>query len=94
MPDLRTLTALAFERWGRAPQLDMVAEECAELIAALNRCKRGRVGREVVAEEAADVYITLEFVRLWLGDESVDAAIARKLERLGKKLNANNPSAE
>lgn len=94
MTALKRLTSLAYHRWGRSPQLDMVAEECAELIAALNRAKRGREhGREDVAEEAADVYITLETVRLWLGDEAVDDAIERKLARLESKLNLDNPEA-
>ena len=83
---LRLAGARAVAKWGQASQLEMVQEECAELIAALNRVKRGRVDRAAVAEEAADVYITLEAVRCWLGDAAVDEAIERKLARLAERL--------
>lgn len=91
---LRSLTAEAFARWGQEAQLDMLAEECSELAAARNRFKRGRATVAEFAEEVADVYITLEFARLTLGDDAVDSAIDRKLERLMRKLELNDPAAE
>jgi NTP pyrophosphatase (non-canonical NTP hydrolase) len=83
---LRAAAARAVAKWGQASQLEMVTEECAELIAELNRAKRGRASDAAVAEEAADVYIALEYIRCALGSPAVAAAIEAKLTRLEERL--------
>ena len=46
--------------WGRDAQLDMVSEECGELLSVLNKVRRGRASRADLASEIADVKIMLE----------------------------------
>jgi NTP pyrophosphatase (non-canonical NTP hydrolase) len=48
------------ERYGKEKQLDMVAEECSELIQAVMKNKRGRDNRANVLEEIADVELMIE----------------------------------
>lgn len=48
------------KKWGIPAQLDMVVEECAELIDAIQKLKRKRVTIEKVMEETIDVQIMLE----------------------------------
>ena len=75
----------ALAAYGWEAQAGMVAEECAELIASLSQYRRGRVGLAAVAEEAADVAITLASVEAHLGARYA-AAIAQKLARARKRL--------
>ena len=82
----RRLCRLALGKWGAELQFGMIQEECAELIAAINRYNRGRSTVERFIEEAADVEIVLENIRLLFGDEVVDAAVSKKLDRLERRL--------
>lgn len=87
----------ALESWGARAQLLMVAEEAAELGAALHRYMRGRPGsEEALLEEAADVAILLDQLPVVLGPgtaEAVqkirDAKVRRLAIRLG--LGAGGP---
>jgi hypothetical protein len=45
----------ALKLWGTESQLDMVVEECAELINAIQKYRRHRAHRLQIAEEIADV---------------------------------------
>lgn len=54
------VAAEAVAHWGAATQLRQVQEECAELIAAINRDARGRPdGRYNLIEEAGQVFLML-----------------------------------
>jgi len=77
--------AEALQRWGLKSQLGLLAEECGELIAMINRWQRGRTGEDSVAIEAADVEIMLGQLRLIMGSQ-IDAAKRLKLARLEKRL--------
>lgn len=92
---LDKLCAQALDKWGDASQLDMCAEECAELIVAIQHLRRGRPGAtEAVFEEAADAYITIMQVRL-LDPVAFAANLAEKLDRLEKLLDeAQNAAAK
>ncbi len=76
----------ALALWGRELQLDMVVEECGELIAALGRYNRGRTDCNPVAEEIADVLITVEQARLIIGRDLVDEIKKQKLKRLKERV--------
>jgi len=96
----------AIEAWGIGPQLLMVVEEMAELAKAILKLARSHEGKEAqaimsVMEEAADVEIMLEQLRLILLhvsgterpmradlqlDMGVDSIKAQKLERLAVRL--------
>ena len=88
MIPLKTLYLAALSKWGYSSQIDMAVEEAAELIQALHHHRRGRCTNEVVASEIADMTIMCGQLRLIFGAEEVDAAIAAKLERLGRRLKA------
>lgn len=80
----------AINAWGTGSQLDMLVEECAELIVAVKQHRRGRVGVEAVAEEIADVQIMTEAVSLLVGAKKVADIKQSKLDRLRERL--KNPS--
>lgn len=58
----------AIDTYGKDAQLDMVIEECSELIKAICKYKRNNVNEYFVEvlEEAADVRIMLEQIQLLL----------------------------
>lgn len=72
-------------KFGVRAQMQMVTEECAELIVAINHNLRGRVGWAKVAEECADVEIMLGQMRVLMGD-NIDEMKRAKLERLTYRL--------
>lgn len=84
---------LALHRWGIHAQLDMVQEECGELVATINRGRRGRVSATDIIDESADVLITAAQAGLALGRAEVGfsltdlcEAIERKTKRLRERL--------
>lgn len=76
----------ALRRYGFKEQARMLQEECGELVAAVSRWRRGRMGAfPALLEEIADVEILIDQMRLVYGAE-IDAARARKLVRLRERL--------
>ena len=72
--------------WGRGSQMDMLVEECAELIQALQKFNH-RHGESInVIEELADVEIMCEQMRLIFSPEKIDTVKELKLARLEGKL--------
>lgn len=78
----------AIKNWGITAQMDMMIEECSELIGAIEKFRRGRVGVEEVVTEIADVEIMAEQMRLVFGFDYVVEEKARKLQRLQERLDA------
>lgn len=79
----------AISEYGEHDQLLMLAEECAELAAAVHHAVRGRDGaRDEVIGELADVFITSMQARMVLGITADDVAevVARKLTRLEARM--------
>lgn len=72
--------------YGFDTQAAMVSEECAELINALCKYKRGRVTDSDVITEIADVMIMCEQMAYYFGQDLVEAEKERKLQRLKEKL--------
>jgi predicted RNA-binding protein with PIN domain len=73
--------------YGEESQIDMMIEECSEIIKAL--CKYKRYGEtsgimDMVREEAADTKIMLRQMEIIFG--SVDEFVDNKIERLKKSL--------
>ncbi len=86
VPRLTRLASAALFKWGQQAQMGIAQEECAELIAAINRQKRGRADNRVVALEVADVLIALESVKLVVGPELVNQALEQKALRLAERV--------
>jgi NTP pyrophosphatase (non-canonical NTP hydrolase) len=85
--ETRDVAARAVASWGARPQLRQVQEECAELIAAINRDARGRPGaRENLIEEAGQVGAMLEQMRIILGADVFDASVRAATEQLAARL--------
>ena len=64
MTDIKLLTRKALVQWGTDSQLNMVIEECAELIDAIQKYKRGRTKIDSVIEEGVDVELCIEQLKL------------------------------
>ena len=64
--NIEVLARRAQAKWGTASQLDMVVEECAELIDAIQKSKRERKNWEDVLSEAVDVEIMIEQIKVIL----------------------------
>lgn len=87
----REILARAINTYGKSAQLDMVVEEMAELTKAISKLRRAgsdaetRAAMENIAEEAADVQIMLDQLRMMFG--IITAPIEEeKLIRLAGRL--------
>ena len=85
-PFERTTCVLAVEKFGTDSQMNMAIEECSELIDALCKFRRKRVGSIDVITEIADVQIMCEQLAYMFGDEKVSDERKRKIERLQKRM--------
>ena len=61
--------ALAIALWGKTSQMNMLTEECAELIVAINHERRGRTSMNSVIEEIVDVEMMIEEVKTMVDSE-------------------------
>lgn len=78
----------AIDTFGIGSQIDMAVEECSELINALEKYRRGRVGVQEVVTEIADVQIMCAQLEcMFAGDSKiVDAERMRKMDRLRGRI--------
>lgn len=73
--------------YGFTSQADMLCEESAEFIVALNKLRRGSPDAyENIKEEVADVLIVARQLRYLLGYESIDKIIEDKLSRQMRRI--------
>jgi len=87
MTDDIDLMQEALRKWGIQSQLDMVIEECAELIDAIQKWRRHRVNNWQVLEEAVDVELCLGQLKIILdAPEVFEQKRKEKLERLRIRL--------
>ena len=84
----------AIRIFGIADQTGMLSEECGELLSAINKFKRGRIEREEVAQEIADVIIMCLQMADYFGYYDVKDAISNKLSRLEERMNKTNKRVE
>ena len=76
----------SIKKWGESSQVNMAYEEMGELISALNKFSRGRVGIDEVITEIADVQIMVEQLSVMFGISAVSSEKERKLRRLNDRL--------
>ena len=77
----------ALKAYGDSSQLEQLVEESAELIVAIKHYKRGRVLPEKVIEEAVDVELMLEQLKIIYPETALRAKTRQeRLERLAKLL--------
>ena len=72
----------AIAKWGEDAQVNMLNEECGELIAAVAQFKRGRTSHHDVMTELADVSIMVEQLATLMSYEDFEREKDRKLIRL------------
>lgn len=84
--DREALYRATLDKWGEAAQLDQTVEECAELIAALKHYRRGKISKDQVIDELADVSLMIGQLRWMFGDADVDQAIETKIAKLERLL--------
>lgn len=73
--------------YGFTSQADMLCEESAEFMVALNKLRRGKPeAYDAIKEEVADVLIMARQLRFLLGYEEIDSIISEKLDRQMKRI--------
>ena len=78
----------AIDKWGRQSQIDMMIEECAELIKALCKLKRRHHPSDTaslindICEETADVQLMVNQMKIVFGAAEVKDWYNVKVERL------------
>ena len=77
---------VVLETWGIGNQVFMVMEETGEMLNALAKANRGRVTKEEVITELADVSIMMEQMAVHFGYEEFKSEKERKLNRLKERL--------
>ena len=81
----------AIKTYGQDAQWRQVQEECAELIAAVNRYKRGRISMAELVGEIVDVRIMFEQAMIIVGDPTlIENMFLEKLARLKERLDAED----
>lgn len=70
----------AIQLWSVEKQIDMVIEECAELIVSINHYRRNRVTYKEVLEECVDVEMMLDQLKNIIGHEDIYKEIHTKKE--------------
>ncbi len=78
----REIYAKTISKWGEDAQYDQMIEECAELIATLKHFARGKVGRDAVVDELADVFLMVGQLTYMFGEEQLDEAVEKKIAKL------------
>jgi len=84
------LVLKAIEKFGQSAQIDMVIEECSELITALQHYKRSKpdISRSIdqVNEEIADVFIVLHMAYRMFDELAINHHIRSKQVRLWSRI--------
>lgn len=73
--------------YGFTPQLDMMIEECGEMIVVINHYKWQKVSTERLIEEFADIWIVLKQMGVFLDESSIANVIDNKLRRVERVIN-------
>ena len=72
----------AINKWGEEAQVNMLNEECGELITAVAQFRRGRTSHHDVMTKLADAYIMIEQIATMMNYEDFEKELDRKLIRL------------
>lgn len=77
--------------YGKNNQSTVCMEECAELIQAISKAKRGKINRDNLTEEIADVLICIEMLKqmYMISDEKINKWIEKKQAREAERMKKN-----
>lgn len=86
----------SIEHYGKDVQSTVCMEECAELIQAISKEKRGKSDKENLAEEMADVIICIEMLKQIynITEDEIYSWIITKQERTIKRIKKDVQSTE
>lgn len=81
----------AIEHYGKDVQSTVCMEECAELIQAISKEKRGKSDKSHLAEEIADVIICIEMLKeiYNISSKEIESMIERKQQREIERIKQN-----
>lgn len=84
----------SIEHYGKDMQLTVCMEECAELIQAISKEKRGKSDRSHLVDEMADVLICIQILRQIydVPEDSLDCHVAIKQERIMRRIEKDEQS--
>ena len=87
---------LSIEHYGKDVQSTVCMEECAELIQAISKEKRGNSDKENLAEEIADVIICIEMLKQIynITDDEIYSWVITKQERTIERIKIDVQSTE
>ena len=86
--DIEAIYQATLDRWGEEAQYDQAVEECAELIAALKHFRRGKIDRQAVISELADVTLMIGQLTWMFGSDQINREIEEKLAKLDRLLSS------
>lgn len=77
--------------YGKNNQSTVCMEECAELIQAISKAKRGKINRDNMIGEIADVLICIEMLKqmYMISDEKINKWIEKKQAREAERMKKN-----
>nr|DAN01723.1 MAG TPA: nucleoside triphosphate pyrophosphohydrolase [Caudoviricetes sp.] len=83
-----SVIAKSIKYYGAEIQSTVCMEECAELIQAVSKAKRGKIDKDNMMEEIADVLICIEMLKQIynIPDCSIKNWIERKQERMLRRM--------
>lgn len=78
----------SIQHYGKNNQSTICMEECAELIQAISKAKRGKIDRDNMIEEIADVLICIEMLKqiYMISDEKINKWIEKKQAREAERM--------
>ena len=81
----------SIEHYGKDVQSTVCMEECAELIQAISKEKRGKSDKDHLAEEIADVIICIEMLKeiYSISDDMISEWIQIKEARIIERIKQN-----
>lgn len=82
----REIYEKTLNKWGEEAQYRQAIEECAELIVALQHFSRGKVDRDVVVNELADVFLMVGQLTYMFGEERLSESVQEKITKLNLLL--------
>lgn len=84
----KSIIAKSIKHYGEEIQSTVCMEECAELIQAISKAKRGKLDVDNMIEEIADVLICVEILKQIynIPDCSIENWIERKQERMLSRM--------
>ena len=86
----------SIEHYGKDVQSTVCMEECAELIQAISKEKRGNSDKDHLAEEMADVIICIEMLKQIynITEDEIYSWVITKQERTIKRIKKDTQSTE